>query len=260
MTQELDIPLVILPARLAAEAREGPFVVIVRSREELLRWTRAPMPGVQWLQVEGLLADQEAWESAAHGSSLVPLDVILSDPATDFAHLYQLADVRSTRRTRVTMPVVVGLMKALRLSVSLQMPVRLLPVQPTATELEELEAAAEFYLRDQSVEEPIEFFHSVFAAMRGAAVGTLWSILEQDPALFIHLDDAGQARWPDDHVATRLRGLIEGGAECATCPWRGLCAGYFKQPDPAYACGGVKTIFAKLQAAAAEMEHDLSPA
>lgn len=258
MTQAADTTLVFLPAKLAEETRAGPFVVIVQKREEFLRWLQTPLPGVQWLQVEGLLAEQEVWDSAARGSSKLPFDVILADPATEFANVYQLADVRLGRRTRVTMPAVPGFTKALRLAVSLHLPVRLLPGQPSAAELVELEGAAELYLRDPSVEEPIEFFHSVFAAMRGATPGTLWSILERDPAIFTHTDAAGRALIARDFVATRLRGLIEAGAECVECQWRGLCAGYFKQPDPAYACAGVKAIFAKLEAAAAEMKRDLT--
>ena len=48
-------PLAFLPAALAEEYRDGPFVVIVRTREEFSRWLRDPTPGVEWLQVEGLL-------------------------------------------------------------------------------------------------------------------------------------------------------------------------------------------------------------
>ena len=258
VTQEPDTTLVSLPARLAEEARVGPFAVIVRTRDEFLRWLRAPLPGAEWLQIEGLLADQEVWESAAQGPARLPLDVILTDPAAEFANLYRLVEVRIARDVRVTMPVVPGLMKALRLAVALQLPVRLLPAQPAAAELAELGEAADFYLRDPSVEAPIEFFHSAFAAMRGAPAGTLWSILERDPAIFTHTDATGQALLPRDFVAAHLRKLIEDGAECAECPWRELCAGYFKLPEPAYSCAGIKAIFARLEAAAEEIKRDLA--
>jgi hypothetical protein len=250
--------VVFLPASLAEEFRDGPFVVVVRTREEFLRWLRAPVPGLEWLQVEGLLADQEVWGVAAQGPSQFPLDVILADPAAEFSNLYRLVDVRNVRGVRATMPVVPGFMKALRLAVSLGLPVRLLPGQPSAEALAELGQAAELYLRDPSVEAPIEFFHSVFARMRGADAGSLWSILEQDPAIFTHTDAGGHALAPRNSVASRLRSLIEQGAECAECHWQTVCAGYFKHPDPTYACAGIKTIFATLEAAAEEIKSDLA--
>ena len=258
MTQAPAPKLVILPASLAEEMREGPFVVVVRSRAEFLRWLRAPLPGLEWIQVEDLLTDQEVWGTAAQGPSPVPLDVILADPAAEFANLYRLVDVRIVRGVRVTMPVVPGFMKALRLAVSLGLPVRLLPGQPSTDALVELRAAAEFYLHDPSVEAPIEFFHSVFAAMRGANAGSLWSILEQDPALITHTDPEGPAPLAEAYVPARLRSLLEQGAECAECQWQALCSGYFKQPDPTYSCAGIKPIFAGLAAAAEEMQRDLA--
>lgn len=258
MTQEPDTTLVILPAKLAEERRDGPFVVVVRTREEFLRWLRKPLAGMQWLQVEGLLADEEVWRVAAQGPSDFPLDVILADPASEFSNLYRLTDVRIARSVRVTIPVKPGLMKALRLAVSLQMPARLLPGQPLAEALVEFGQALEFYLRDPAVEAPIEFFHSLFAAMRGADAGSLWSILEQDPARFTHTDADGHALLPHDFVATRLQNLIDQGAECAECPWLDRCSGYFKQPDPRYGCAGIKPIFARLEAAADEIKRDLS--
>ncbi len=171
---------------------------------------------------------------AAQGTSQLPLDVMLTDPAAEFSSLYRLVDARIVRSVRVTMPARPGLMKALRLAVSLQLPVRLLPGQPSAEALAELTAAAHFYLRDPMVETPIEFFHSLLAAFRGLGDGTLWQFLEENPA------------------------GIHDGAECAACRWQPVCAGYFKRPDPTYACAGVKQLFATLEAAAEEIGRDLA--
>jgi hypothetical protein len=258
VTPDADTRLAILSANLAEKIRPRQFVAIFQSREEFLRWLRDPVPGVEWLQVEDMLNDPEVWSVAAQGQSKIPLDVVLSDPAAEFASLYRLVDVRIVRDVRVTIPVVPGVMKALRLAVSLQLPVRLLPGQPSNDALTVLGQALEFYLHDSSVETPVEFFHSLLAAMRGADTGSLWSILEQDPAIFAHTGSDGSASVAPDWAVNRLRTLVAQGAECAECPWQRLCGGYFKQPDPAYSCAGVKTIFATLQAAAEEIGRDLA--
>ena len=184
VSQEPDASLAFLTAGAAEGYRGGSYVVVVRTREDFVRWLREPAPGVEWLQVEGLLQDQEAWAIAAQGTSKLPLDVILTDPATDFSALYRLVDARIVRSVRVTMPAAPGFMKALRLAASLQLPVRLLPGQPSAAALPELTEAAHFYLHDPIVETPVEFFHSLLAAFRGAGTETIWTMLEEDPKVF----------------------------------------------------------------------------
>lgn len=256
--KEPDAPLMFLSSSLATASRAGSFVVIVRSRDEFLHWLHHPRPGAEWLQVEGLLNDEDVWAAAARVPSGPPLDVIVSDPATEFAMLYRLVDVRGVRDLRVTIPVLPGLIKALRLAASLRLPVRLLPGQPTEAALAELGEAAEFYLYNPAVEAPIEFFHSLFAAMGGADTGSLWSILEQEPAVFARTDADGQAVIPRDFVAAHLQNLIRQDAECADCKWQSWCAGYFKHPDPGYVCEGVKKVFSILEAAAEEMNRDLA--
>jgi hypothetical protein len=121
-----------------------------------------------------------------------------------------------------------------------------------------LTEAAEFYLHDPVVEAPIEFFHSLLAAIREGASTTLWEIIEQDPAHYVKLDAEGRAAEPPDFVATHLRTLLESGAECAACRWQNLCAGYFKQPDPAYSCAGIRQLLARFGEAAEEIARDLA--
>ena len=259
VSREPDAPLAFLTAAAAAEGHHvGPCVVVVRTREEFVRLLREGVPGLQWLQVEGLLGDEEVWATAAQGAATPALDVILGDPAAEFSGLYRLADVRIVRQVRVTMRAAPGFMKALRLAAALQLPVRLLPGQPSAEALAELTAAAHFYLRDPMVETPVEFFHSLLAAFRGMGDGTLWRFLEEDPAVLSHGDVAGRTLHPPDSVESHLTRLLEDGAECATCRWLPVCAGYFKWPDPTYACAGVKELFATLEAAAEEIGRDLA--
>jgi hypothetical protein len=254
MSQEPDASL----AFLTEGPRDGPRVVIVRTREEFVGWLRDTAPGVEWLQVEGLLGDPDVWAMAAQGTSKLALDVILTDPATEYSSLYRLVDVRIVRGVRVTMPARPGFLKALRLAASLQLPVRLLPGQPSAEALAELTAAAQFYLHDPMVETPVEFFHSLLAAFRSLGEGTLWQFLEEDPADFSLRDVAGRALPAPDWVETHLSRLLRDGAECATCRWLPVCAGYFKWPDSTYACAGVKQLFATLEAAAEEIGRDLA--
>jgi hypothetical protein len=267
--QELDPCLAFLPPDAVEACGERPFVAIVRSRAELGRWLNDPPSGLQWLQVEGLLGDAEAWALASQGNDEVPLDVVLGAPATEFADLYRLVDVHAVRAVRVSMPALPGFLKALRLAASLKLPVRLLPGQPSPETLRELAQALAFYLHDPMVEAPVEFFHSVLASMRSAEPQSLWIILEEDPSAFRHRSgegpttrarllnarSAGEA--PAGFVEGRLRRLVEQGAECATCSWQAICRGYFKWPDPAYCCGGVKGLFSTLQAAADELAQEL---
>src|SRR5215813_12964909 len=192
MSEEAHPPISILPSALAETEGDRPFVAIVRSRQELCRWLSNPPPGLRWLQVEGMLADPEAWREAARGDSNIPLDVVLTDPALEFSHLYRLVDAYAVRAIRVTMPAAPGLTKAIRLAAALQLPVRVLPSQPSAEALVELHDALEFYLHEKMVQAPVEFFHSVLATMCDWDAGSLWMTLEEDPDAFHHYDADGE--------------------------------------------------------------------
>jgi hypothetical protein len=260
-----DSSLAYFPAAAAGEFDQGPLVVIARTPLEFCQWLQHATPAVQWIQVEGLLREPEVWATAARNVGDVALDVVIDDPATDYAALYRLVDVRNVRDVRVTIPVVPGFTKALRLAVSLHLPVRLLPGQPVEAALNELQEAVPFYLHDSMVETPVEFFHSCLASMRGALSSDLWMILEKDPNEFPHHGDDGNRLAPAgiegafsaDFVADHLEGLSAARAECAECRWKVLCRGYFKLPDPSYSCEGVVKVFDALQEAADQMTADL---
>lgn len=217
-----------------------------------------------------MLGDSEAWAEAAHNGSHIPLDVVLSDPASEFSDLYRLVDACAAREVRVTMPAVPGLAKAIRLAAALRLSVRVLPAQPAAEVLDELRDALDFYLHEPMVETPVEFFHSLLATMSGGDAGSLWMILEEDPKAFQLFDANGQARLPRagdsgpvtmacaGFVETHLNNLIAQGAECATCPWQQQCQGYFKWPDPLYSCEGIKQLFSSIQMAGNEIRKQLA--
>jgi hypothetical protein len=244
-----------------------PFVVIVKSREELSQWLGNPPAGLQWLEVNGLLRGADAWESATQSGMNVPLDVFLANPGSQFSDLYRLVDVCAVRDVRVSMPASPGFLRALKLAIALRLPVRLLPGQPAPEVCAELTEALTFYLRDPMVETPVEFFHSVLAFLCGAHTGSLWTILEEDPAMFLHQDTDDRAKLP--HMsgslppeisvpATRFKQLVEQNSECTTCPWQQICQGYFKWPDPAYDCRGIKQLFLIIKTAADEMKQELA--
>lgn len=258
MPEEPFPSIALLSSATARKYNDGPFLVRVTSPEEFSLWLGDPSPGLEGIRVEGLISDPEVWALAAQGADELPLDVVLDDPAREYSALYRLVDVRMVRPVRVTIPAKPGFLKALRLAASIQIPVRLLPGQPDREMLTELMAAANFYLRDSMVEAPVEFFHSVLATFRGWGGGNLWDILEEIPAVFSCRDHAGQVLHSPDLVETHLARLVDAGAECAACRWQTLCAGYFKWPDPAYACSGVKEIFALLESAAEEITRDLA--
>ena len=140
VSQEVDNPLIFLRADSEERPGDRPFVVIVRSREELSRWLHDRSSALQWIQVEGLLSDADAWASAAQGAGDIPLDVVLSAPGSEFADLYRLVDVLAVRDVRVSMPATPRFFKAVRLAASLGLPVRLLPGQPSTKAVEELAA------------------------------------------------------------------------------------------------------------------------
>jgi hypothetical protein len=118
------------------------------------------------------------------------------------------------------------------------------------------------------VETPVEFFHSVLATMCDWDAGSLWTILEEDPDAFRRYDADGRARMPrtgdlEEYEITsagfaenHLNRLIAQDGECATCPWQRPCSGYFKWPDPAYSCEGVKQLFLSIQTAGKEIRQD----
>jgi hypothetical protein len=108
------------------------------------------------------------------------------------------------------------------------------------------------------------------AFMCGAGDGSLWMILEEDPALFLHGTDGGgfkirgvsSSTSPDllseAFVGAWFKRLLEQDTECTTCPWQQICQGFFKWPDPTYECEGVKQLFSAIEAVANEMGRELA--
>lgn len=246
----------------------------VESAEELLELLDAPPPGLEWIEVPGLLEDLPLWRSVGQKGDATSLDVVMQDPAAEFSRLYRLVDASNTRSIRVTIPVRPGFLKALKLAASIGLPVRLLPGQPDKDALAELEEALSFYLYDPMLDAPVEFFHSVLSHFHGYPCSDLWTMLQEDPGAFPRYDEKSQVRVPRStevfsemdtmltpagFVERHVQHLLDSGAECALCPWLGICQGYFKWPDENYSCArSVMPLFQRLKETAEEMQGALA--
>jgi hypothetical protein len=250
------------------------WVAHVATSVELLGLLESPPLGLEWIEVRGLLEDLDLWRAVAQKDDAISLNVVMLDPAAEFSRLYRLVDASHSRSIGVTIPVRVGFLKALKLAMSLGLPVRLLPGQPEKAALAELDEALSLYLYDPMLDTPIEFFHSVLSYFHGRFSGDLWSTLQEDPGMFPRHDEKGHVTmprkaevfWEMDSVVTpegfverHVRHLLDSDAECTLCPWLGVCQGYFKWPDENYSCAeGVMPLFERLKETAEEMRAALA--
>ena len=244
--------------------------VIVRSHDpsELLRalpnGALADLVAVQLLRLD---SDAEALSSWGHG---VPVELVMADPAAEFAKLYRHAKLLDKHPMRVSLPVVPGFAKAVRVAVALQFAVKLEPGQPDPGVIGEMSEVLSFFLHNPSVGQPVEYFHSLLMAMLHGAPLTLWEIQEEDPAAMRYvLADGTQVvpRPPFGTVVTGElgnfveifgEGLLAERGECAGCEYFGHCGGYFKWPRRDFSCDGVKAVFREVRGAAEELRGDLA--
>lgn len=222
------------------------MVVQVRCQEDLDALADLPRDRIAWVETSLEWAESPLLDGLA-------LDVLLEHPPEQAPLLYRLAHRRQDSLPRVTIPAGPGLERAGRIAVALNLSVRILPGQPSGEVLQEMEQVLDRYLHDTRAHEPVEFFHGAMTRLLFGDTSTLWMILEEDPDLFQR-----QAPAEPGFVARHLERLVQDGAECATCPVATWCAGYFKQPDPAYDCGGVRELFDRIEQAAEQLRSDLS--
>jgi hypothetical protein len=179
----------------------------------------------------------------------IAVDLVLSDPVKDFPRLYQYTELLDRRPVRVSLPVVSGFSKAVKLAVALRFAVKLEVTQPGPGLIEELAQMLNLYLHQSTAAQPVEYFHSSFLAFYHQHPVTLWTIQEEDPTVFRYITAQGEEA---------LMGRLTDSAECHRCEFFAYCGGYFKWPRPEFSCDGVKTLFRTLQAAAAELRRDLA--
>lgn len=244
--------------------------LIVRSDRPEVLLDHLGADDIKYLAYVQLCSLPEDIDCLIHWSEGLAIDLVLSDPLADFAQLYRYAKLLDNHPVRVSVPVVTGFDKAVRLALSLQFAVKLEVGQPDARLVEVLAVLLDAYLHRPTVSQPIEPFHSLLLAFLQDEPVSLWAIQEEDPALVRLVDEHGEERLPGKlaDVAPAIdptgfverwgETLVEEGAACAHCDFFRCCGGYFKWPQRDYDCSGVKGIFETLQQAGADLRRDLA--
>jgi hypothetical protein len=200
----------------------------------------------------------------------IPVELVVSDIYRDLPLLYRYTPLLASHPTRVSVPLVAGCDKLVKLAVSLDFAVKLEGGQPDESLLDELQRIAHFYLHQSMVSEPIEFFHSLFLAFYRLDPINLWTLQEEDPSLARYITDRGKAMMPgrlagvevNEDFSTFLLEMQKGPfaekGECAECEFLMHCQGYFKWPRKEYSCHGVKALMKTLRSAAEELRADIA--
>lgn len=208
---------------------------------------------IEYLQLTDLEADPAPllrWER------VFPIDLVMRAPGRELPRLYVHAPLLDRGPVRVSIPAADGMERAVKLAASLRLSVKIIPEQPNVDEVQQLIRLADFYLRNPTIEAPIEFFHSLFFAFVKEEAATLWDILEKDPARYLFVKDDGR---PSERQPKEREG--EGShSACPACPYCPWCCGFFKYPAPDYSCEMVLCLFQHLFASAEEFRRDLAAA
>lgn len=249
-----------IPASLIAGFCGQKLIVRARDPAELTRNIADEGPEtiyfVKLLSLEGKPDSLLGWRTG------LPIELAVSDAYRDLPLLYRFAPLLADHPIRVSVPLVPGFGKVVKLAISLNFAVKLGGGQPDASLLDEMRRTALFYLHQPMVAEPIEFFHSLFLAFYHRRPITLWTIQEEDPSLVRYISGGGKEMMPG-----RLAGMavdesfsftLETENECAGCEFLLHCHGYFKWPRREYSCNGVKALLHTLRSGADELRTHLA--
>jgi hypothetical protein len=196
------------------------------------------------------------------------VDLLLVNVEREYPNLYQWAALPAEGPARVSIPVVAGFGKAVKLALALGFAVKIEATQPDAAGIRALHQVLDLYLHRPGIGQPVEFFHSMLLAIYHDQPASLWAIQEEDPAGNCYVTDEGHEtisrRFAGEHGAGDIRtfldrfqvDLLEQGLECRGCEYFTRCGGYFKWPDRAYRCAGIKTIFQGIRTASEELKKD----
>jgi hypothetical protein len=241
-------------------------MVIIRSEDpsELVQAVeRVDRSRIEYIQLIGAHPEVAPF---SHLDPTVPLEIALkhAEKEAEYLPLYSNAAFRNP--IRVLINTSRGFMSAVTTATSLRIETRLIVHQPDEALVQELESALDLYLYNAEVEVPIEFFHSLLKALcRNHLDDSLWLIQHEDPARDRYVLDSGiiviSPRLPieiyvrsGDFLDDYRFDLMAQQGECSICPYFTQCVGYFKFPDEAYSCKGVRKIFSKLKGAANEIK------
>lgn len=256
-----------IPASLYGTCRARTVAVRSRDPAEIVKTLgAADLERVSYVQVLTLHADLQPLGAWAPG---IPVDLTVEDPEEDLPLLYPCAPLLDRHPVRITVPVVPGFGKVVKLAASLNFAVKLEVLQPAGTLIEEMDRVLHAYLHKSMVSQPIEYFHSVFLALYRGEPLTLWTIQEEDPVHCRYVTESGEetlsARFAAAGIAGGLARLPEriaarfetGGSDCSQCEFLRNCSGYFKWPDAGYRCDGMKALFRTMAEAARQLKGDL---
>jgi hypothetical protein len=244
--------------------------LIVRGRDPSLmvdRLATHDLERVQYLQILGTGGNIDSlmrWENA------VPVDLVVENTEADLPLLYRYSTMRAERPVRVSVPVVPGFSKVVKLALSLDFAVKLELSQPEPAMIDELLQVAGLYLHQTTVSQPVEYIHSMFLAFYHGDPVTLYTVQEEDPSRNRYITDHGT-----ETISRRFAGgdlkygvlsfikrfteeLLTEKQECTDCEFFNSCLGYFKWPRKEYRCDGVKALFQRIMEAAEELKADLS--
>ena len=254
-------------ARLATYSGRSLIVRSARPSDLVARLAPEDLANLAYVQLRSLPDDTC---DLVHWAEELAIELLVDDPARDFAELYRYANLLDNHPVRVALPVVPGFEKAVKLALSLQFAVRLHVGQPEPPLIEQLARLLDDFLHRPTVAAPIEYFHGLLFGFCHRQPISLWAIQQEDPALIRYVDEQGEERLPGKLAAadpgSEPAGFVERWgetllaerAECAECPFFAPCRGYFKWPRRDYDCAGVKSLFETLQEAADELRGDLA--
>jgi hypothetical protein len=257
-----NIPVHLVPAYRGRK-------VLVRSQDPIELVQALPDGALETLvgvQLLSLTADVDALADWGYG---VPVDLVMLSPETEFPLLYRHAKLLDKHPVRVSIPVLPGLFKAVKVASALRFTVKLEVGQPDPAAVEAMQSVLDFYLHHTSVSQPVEFFHTSLRSFYNRSPVTLWDVQEEDPAYVRYVTDDGRetiARRPvgvrvtgdlGSFVAALQQALRAERGECGDCEFLAHCGGYFKWPRKDYGCSGVKTLFHTLRDAGEALRRDL---
>jgi len=260
-----------IPLHLVAAYRGRKVIVRVQDPADLIQ--ALPEKDCEHLVGVQLLALTADVEALADWRPAIPVELAMSHPEEEFPLLYRHAKLLDKHPVRVSIPVVPGFSKAVKVATSLRFSVKLEVNQPDPTVVEELRGVLAFYLHHSSVSQPVEYFHTTLLSFYHHDPVTLWDIQEEDPAILCYVTEDGKETVArrcinasvdsvtndlGSFVASLQAELLAGRGECSNCEFFAHCGGYFKWPHRDFVCDGVKTLFHALREAAGELEHDLA--
>ncbi len=256
-----------IPCTLVDAYREKQMVIRSHRSSKLLACLSVEDLEVASIQLISLTPDDVVLNT---GGVSVPVDLVLVNPAAEFPMLYQWARMPAGQPVRVSIPVVYGFNKAVRLAVSLNLYVKLVVDQPDDAMVAEMFETLDYYLHTPTVSQPIDFFHSLLMAFYHGHPTTLWQIQEEDPAFFRYVSDKGEETLSARFVEKGLKtdpavfgenfpaAVVDKNKACRSCDFRTNCSGYFKWPRKDYDCTRIKKLLQMLRDAAEGLKKDLA--